>query len=196
MNAPVTDTFVEPDWKAPVDVAAAVNAAPTNETVKGYLLQAVLEEAKKAGKAWPGRAKYVGFKDYSIREHVETIAMGARVIYPELPIREGLRRLGRRAYPALLESLVGKVVFGALGRDLESALKIVSRGYQISATKGSAQLLDVGSNHALIKIWDIWTWPDAYHVGIFEGALTIYDKVGRIRVRLVQPTEAELQINW
>lgn len=187
--------FVEPSLTGPLDVDAYLRLVQPGATVKGMQFQALLDECARHGRAIPGR-RYVGFRDYPGAELVELLAMCAERIHPGEPPREGLRRLGHIAYPTLKKSLLGKIVFGALGGDIPSLLGLVTKGYALSASTGKASVLEVAETEAVIRLEDIYSFIDAWHVGIIEGATTTYAKDPVVRMKRLSPTSADFWIRW
>ncbi len=118
--------FKSPDMKRPVDVVAQQQLVMPGAMVKGMQLQALLDECKRKGRPLE-RRKYQSFLDYPGEELV--LAQAAALVWPDEPAREGLRRLGRVVYPTLKSSLIGRVVFGAVGADVRLLWPLVSKGY-------------------------------------------------------------------
>jgi uncharacterized protein (TIGR02265 family) len=58
------------------------------------------------------------FKEYPVDEHVRLLAAAADALYPGLPRRHVFVLLGRGAYVMMIETLIGRVIFGVLGRDI------------------------------------------------------------------------------
>lgn len=181
--------------KGPLDVDAYVRLVQPGATVKGMQFQGLLDECALHGRAIPGR-RYVGFRDYPGEELVELLAMCAERLYPDEPPREGLRRLGRIAYPTLKKSLLGKIVFGALGTDIRALLTLVTKAYQLSGNTGHASVLEVGDGEAIIHLEGIYTFIDAWHVGIIEGAVTTYAKDPIVKIKRLSPTAADFWVRW
>ena len=152
-----------------MDLSAVVATCKPDSTSKGRFLQGILDEVKKAGAVVEGPSQYIAFKDdYPIAEHVTLIANAARAIYPALPLREGMRRLGWLSFATIRDSLIGRVVFGVLGTDIQAITKLVSKAYEISGKGGQAELIDLYPDASRIRLRG-FVLVDTYHVGAFEG---------------------------
>jgi len=194
----MSDEFVRPDHDAPLDVDRLVARIPEKALVKGMFFQSALVQAKakdKAGRA-PGRDKYVAFQDYTVREHVTVLVDCAKIVYPERPLRQGLRQLGRDAYRIFLDSMLGKVMFSVAARRFDAALSLTSKAYKVVGNLSSAEIENVQPTSAVVHLRGVWNLPDCYHVGVFEEALDDYHRHGEILVRENRPDDVELKLCW
>jgi uncharacterized protein (TIGR02265 family) len=69
----------------------------------------------------PRFGRYVPFSDYPQADYVRVSAAAAQKLYPGIPLREGMRRLGRDDFGVFAASTFGKVILAAVG-DARSAL--------------------------------------------------------------------------
>jgi uncharacterized protein (TIGR02265 family) len=187
--------FVHPDFSAPVNLAAQKTLVQSGATVKGMQLTALLEECQRRGAPIAGR-RYTAFRDYPGEELLDLLVLAAGRAFPDVPCREGLRRLGHVAYPTLRESLVGRVVFGAVGADVMHVWGLVSKGYSVSGSTGKATLLELNEAEALLRLEGMYSFVDCWHVGIIEGAVEMYGFEANVMVKLTSPTSADLWVRW
>ena len=189
-------SFAEPPWTAPLDVAAELRRVPENLTQKGMFIIPMIVEAKKRGVVLPSaRDRYVPFQDYPLREHVALLAESAAAFYPEMPFRQALRRLGRGGYRAFLESTVGKVVWSSVS-DTHGALLGILRGYEIGVPGCSARVLERRDKAAVIRLERVPYFLDSHHVGCFEGALKAIGVEGHITLRLDSSHTGDFLCAW
>lgn len=189
--------FEVPDWNAPVDVDAQLEQTPSDVVVKGMYFEGLLREAAKRDvEAAPGHPKYRAFKDYPLRELMKLELDLVPKFFPEASLREGLRRLGWLAYPILIDSMIGKIIFGVLGDDIAKVFKVSAKGYAVSINRGRAVVLDSGPDFARIHLTEMYNFPDCYQLGVFEGALRYYGREGEIVVRTMSDIEVELFVRW
>lgn len=188
--------FEKPDFTAPVDVAAQKKLVPPGATTKGMQLQALVDECKRRGAPIEGR-RYTAFRDYSGEELLDLLVLAAERAWPSVPPREAMRRLGRVAFPAFRSSLIGRVIVGAFGpNDLSNAWKLLAKGYSISGSVGGASVVEIQPGEAVVRLEGIYSFVDAWHVGIFEGMVDAFDRVPEILVKLTSPTSADFLIRW
>jgi uncharacterized protein (TIGR02265 family) len=179
---------------APLDIAERLRAVPRQATVKGMFFDGPIAEAFRRSGDRPGQASYVAFKDYPLTEHIQVLVACAMAGYPDVPVREGLRRLGRDAFRTFLGSLAGKVLFTVAGRDFDAALGLVARSYAIAGPVGTAAVVERTPKAAVIHLKDIYNLPDCYHVGIFEAAMEYFAKDGEVLTRVRTPSDVDIKM--
>jgi len=186
--------FNPPDWSKPIDLERHLASIPVESKVKGLFFHSALEQAKAATGKVPGRETYHTLLDYPSSELARVLAECAGLMFPDLPLRKGLRYLGQKVFPMMRESTGGKLLFGVAGRDLVSAMKLVGRAYSLFSSNVTARLTSSQESLAVIEIRNAWTFPDCYHVGIFEGAVTSYGRHGMVTIREHSPCDVDLQV--
>lgn len=187
--------FVRPDFSAPLDVDAYLSTVPARATVKGMFFQDIVDALRDVGKERAG-VRYHAFHDYSLRDFMVFLVDAARELHPDVPTREGLRRIGQKAYPVFADTRLGKVVFGVLGSNLAVIMKMAAKGYALSLNVGRAETLDSGNSHTRIHLKEIYCFIDSYQVGVFEGAILAAKRTPDVSMRLISNSEAELLAQW
>ncbi|MDQ3035397.1 MAG: DUF2378 family protein [Myxococcota bacterium] len=191
------NAWSEPPWNAPLDADAVIEAVPAHAMINGMFIGAVVAGATARGVAVPSaRARYVGFHKYRIREHAQVLVEAARGMWPGLPLRQGLRKLGRATPGALVTSTIGRVVVGSVEGPFE-ILRGMARSYSIHAQPGSLEIIEAEPRAAVVRMRDVYHFLDSHHIGVFEGALR-YAKVSepRVRIRARSPSDADLLCEW
>jgi len=167
--------------------------------VKGWLILSVIEAARRNGVADLTPKRYVGFKDYPLREHLELLGQAAVRVRPlEAPLRT-LRELGRGVYPAFAESLVGKVVLSGLGSGRDGArggLPWVARVYKMTSNHATATVSELADGATVVELDGVWSFPDTYHVGIFEGAARAFGGDVAVVAKASSLSAATLTVRW
>jgi uncharacterized protein (TIGR02265 family) len=186
--------FQQPDWTSPLDIAERIRAVPRQATVKGMFFDGPIAEAFRRSGDRPGQVSYVAFKDYPLTEHIQVLVACAMAGYPDVPVREGLRRLGRDAFRTFLGSLAGKVLFTVAGRDFDAALGLVARSYAIAGPVGTATVVERTRDAAVIHLEEIYNLPDSYHVGVFEAAMEYFQKDGEVLTRVRSGSDVEIKM--
>ena len=187
--------FHAPDWDAPLDVGERIRAVPPEATVKGMFIEAPVAVVQQRSGQRIGREEYIPFKDYPVAEHNQVLAACAMAGYPDVPIREGLRRLGRDALRTFLDSLAGRVVFAAAGRNFDAALGLVARSYGITGPVGSATVVERSPDDAIIQLRRCFNFPDCYHVGVFEAAMEHFREPGEVLVRVLSICDVDIKMS-
>lgn len=193
------DAFRPVDWTRSLDPEAFYELMPAWATAKGMFFELVLDELDRHGlrASLPSRAaSYRGFKDYPYRDLLELEVAAAGLLHPRVSLREGLRRLGHLSFPMFCESMIGRVVFGVLGSDPGRVLKLAAKGYGIAANTGRAVPLEVGEFSGVLRLQTIYNFPAAYHVGLVEGALEMYDRNARVTVVEHSLVDVDIRAQW
>jgi uncharacterized protein (TIGR02265 family) len=189
-----TDSFVAPNFALPIDPAAQKRLVPAGATVKGMQLQGLLDEQSRSGHSPTGR--YVAFRDYPGEELIDRLVETAARCHPSLAPREGLRRVGHSAYGTLSRSTIGKVLFAVAGSVPRQFLTVAAQAYSVSGSTGAAEVLSAHDGEAVVRLTEIYSFVDSWHVGIFEGAFRAMGAPCVVRVRLRGPTSADLLLRW
>jgi uncharacterized protein (TIGR02265 family) len=163
--------FALPDHTSPLDVDELCERLPRTVMIRGMFLQGLVDMCAKRGKPLAGHSGYIAFKEYTVQTHVRLVADAAAALYPELPLRRAFAVLGREAYGVLVDSMIGRVVFGVLGRDIHRITRLVNKAYEVSGHGVTATLLDLGSHHSHVRIDGAVGLVDTYHLGAFEGVV-------------------------
>jgi uncharacterized protein (TIGR02265 family) len=61
---------------------------------------------------------------------------------------------------------------------------------------GVMSLVERGERRARVELRQIWPFPDAYQVGVFEGALQAIDLAGEVQVRVLSPCDVDFEVTW
>jgi uncharacterized protein (TIGR02265 family) len=189
--------FSEPDWTAPLDTASAIQAIPTTSTVSGMFLEALLVAARKnrvpVSAQWP--SQFATFRFYPLRDHGRLLAELAPLMLPDLPIRQALRVMGRTAPGVLLGSTVGKVVLGSV-EGVHDILDTVTRTFPINLKPSTAEIVDRGDNHALVRLTDVYLFMDCHQVGVLEGTMRHAGVRASVRIRPLAPGAMDYLLSW
>ncbi len=181
----------------PLDVQACIGAVPADATMSGLFLSAVVGAAGLAGhRLAHARAGYTGFRRYPLHEHCELLVEAARAIWPDVPIRQALRRLGRGAPRALVASVLGRVVLGSVEGPTE-VIRAMARSYPLHTTPGSLEIVDAARGRVVVRLRDIHHFLDSHHVGVFEGVLRHAEvESPSVRIEVLSRCDADLLCEW
>jgi uncharacterized protein (TIGR02265 family) len=195
LAATATETFVTPDPLAPIDLDERIARCPKNAGVKGMFFEAIVEKARARG--WDGgRERYVAFRGYPLEEWLEVLPTAARFAHPHVPTREGMRRFGQAAFEVFTSSTAGRVLFSMAGRNVRLAISLAGRAFDVIGSHGSVEILSNEPGRAVLGLRDMWDYIDAWHVGIYEGALTALGAAGTVRVKNHDLSNGDLELTY
>jgi len=186
--------FREPDHRAPLDVAALIAEVPAQNTAKGMFFEQLARAARQHGIGCD--ARYVAFRDYPLRDFMRLIAEYGRVRFPGLPAREALRRVGWEAFPTLMSSVAGRVLFAFAGREVRSALRLAPDAYKHSLSHCSVRSRLNTAGQAVLEYRDVWNFPDCYQVGAIEGGCRAFGADAAVRLCVRSSASVDMLIRW
>jgi uncharacterized protein (TIGR02265 family) len=187
--------FLPADDRAPFSAEDYLQAIPPKARVRGMFFNSYIEQAEKRGIALDAKS-HVSFKLYPLDDWARFALEVSRAFWPDEPLRGGLRRAGLAAYPTFADSLIGRIIFGAVGKDVGLVLRLAGKGYEHSLEPGSCTVVEVGDHYALLVLKDVYTFVDVYHVGVFEGVLAACGRKGQVFCKRNSVSAAEFYITW
>ncbi len=186
----------DPPWSSPLDAASRLRAIPDDATITGVFLSGVRDLARSSEVTLEGaRASYVAFKHYPLREHAELMVECAAKVWPALPLRQSLRKMGRGGAGVLIASHVGRVVFGSVEGPLE-LIAAMARSYGLHVKPGLAEVEPDGARRAVVRMRDIHYFLDSHHVGVFEGVLRHGKVQPSVQIRARSDADADFLLTW
>ncbi len=189
------EEFRVPDFSAPLDTRARIATAPEDGWVRGMFFHEIASRAATRLGRPVARERYVGFKAYPLREYLHLLVEAAGILHPDAPIREGLRRIGHLAYPTFAASTVGGILFSVAG-DFVGALRLASQAFRVAVHPGRVEIRRVEGKGAIAELRSMYSFAEAYQVGVFEGAMTAFGVTGDVRVRVLSVSEVDLRLTW
>lgn len=156
----------------------------------------MVTEGKRRRMTWQApRERYIPFTLYPLREHARILVDYGGELFPKHSMRQVLRKLGRGAPDALLDSTLGKVTLGAAQgvRDIVAAF---AKAYELSLQPGRAFITEEGHRQLVVKLEAVHYFLDSHHVGAFEGALNRAGVRGKVAVASLDGGSAELLLTW
>lgn len=188
--------FVEPPWDVELDPQLYFDDTPSEALVKGMYPKGLIDQLNARGTPAEGYGRFRAFKDYPLVDYMRLEVDAARLMFPDVSLREGLRRVGWTAYPILRESLIGKVIFGAFGDSVGGIVKLASKAYRSSLTMGHAETLEQGEGHAIVRLSQMYNFADSYQVGVFEGVLRHQEREGGVLIKAEQRWQVDVYMWW
>lgn len=191
--------FVAPRFDRDLDVEAYLERVPPDAYCKGMFFRDVLEAVRSVDSNAArhlARRRYLPFKDYPLREHMEMTAEAVRLLYPGTPTREAMRRLGWLAYSSFVDSMIGRIVFGVLGHDMDKIFEVGPKSFEVSLTMGRATAERLGDRHWQYTFESIFGYLDAYYVGVVEGPIRYHGHTPDVRLHLTTLSDGVMDIRW
>jgi uncharacterized protein (TIGR02265 family) len=118
-----------------LDIDEQARNIPLDFVVKGAFFARLRERAGKKFDAIlqtlahpPRFGRYMPFSDYPQADYLRVAAAATRAVHPNLPFREGLRRVAREDFKIFSETTLGRVVLAAAG-DARSAMLATAKIY-------------------------------------------------------------------
>jgi uncharacterized protein (TIGR02265 family) len=186
--------FHEVDLQAPLDVEARIAETPLTATVKGMFMEPLARSARQAGVACEPR--YLAFREYPLRDFMRLLASCARTRYPSTPIRDAFRHLGREAFPALMSSVAGRVIFTFARGDARGALRLAPEGYKHSLSHCSVRNRLSTPEQVVLELRAVWNFPECYHVGVVEGGCLAFGPQPKVKTRVLSPCAVDMLVRW
>jgi uncharacterized protein (TIGR02265 family) len=186
--------FVDPDLQSPLDVEARLAQTPSSAGAKGMFFEQLARSARRSGVAC--EARYVPFRDYPLQDFMRLLTDYARARFPKLPLREAFRRVGWDAFPTLMNSVAGKVIFAFARGDAHGVLRLAPDGYKHSLSHCKVSLRVSSPGQVVLEYRDVWNFPECYHVGVVEGACRAFGSEARVRTRVLSPCNVDMLIRW
>jgi len=197
--------FLPPDFQSELDVEFYLARVPQNARCKGMFFRDVLAAIRYGAPldrnldddlGPHAHARYLPFKDYPLRSHMDLTSRAVKLLYPDRTLRQGMRQLGWLAYSAFVQSMVGRIVLGVLGSDLEQIFAAAPKSIELSMTRGRATAERVGERHFRYDFRDIYGYLDSYYVGVVEGPIRHHGFRPDVRLALTSPSDGIMDIRW
>jgi uncharacterized protein (TIGR02265 family) len=187
--------FVDPPWEAPLSVERALQAIPRGATISGMFFVALVQGAQQRNVSLPfSESRYLPFKFYSLHEFAPLLVDGAQQFHPALPLRQGLRRIGKVGPKALLSSTLGKVTLG-VAAGVHEAVTAFAKTYSLNVKPSHCEVVRQSERTVVVRL-EVPYFIDSHHVGAFEGILEYAGVKGSVRIAKESETRAELLLEW
>lgn len=166
-----SEDYRPPDLAAPLPTKRILDGIPSDATVKTGFLRAIVRDLEENGHHLPHLQLRSDFIDHSTREAAEVLLLAADRLYPDVPKREALRRLGWSIFPAFLSMVIGRVVFGALNHDVHAIAAAAPRGLAVSMSHARCTVAKLEATAIELSIVEYHLFPDCFLLGVIEGGL-------------------------
>ncbi len=193
----------EPRLDVAIDLQAHLNLVEPSATVKGMFCSQLFEHTQRvspktdlAAEANVPARRYLAFKDYPYSEWLRLCVTASRCCFAHLPLAHALRKMGNEAYETMLSSVLGKVLFLALGRDVGRVLENGPRAYGVTIRCGSVTARRVGPKQIQYQYKGMPGLLETYQVGVIEGAVVATGGRPKLAIELEDLAHATIDIQW
>ncbi len=194
MPPPPPPGFALPDWTGPLELDAQLAATPDDIMVRGVLIEGLRRRAITMGVDL-GLDRFIPFKGYPIRAQLEILVQASERLNPDRP-REGLRWIGQLAMPSVLETMLGKVMLGVLGKNPRSVFERAQHAFKSFGAKTTIKLHSQSDDHVHMHYIDAYAFPRWYHVGFIEGTVSALHHTPSVWTKIHSLTEVEYWCTW
>jgi uncharacterized protein (TIGR02265 family) len=195
--------FTGPTLTHEVDVDGYLSACPAQATTRGtffrFLRDAIEEQVGADPRLLEGLAntEWTAFRKYPLRDFMQLSVNVARIVHAGEAISEGLRRVGRLAFPSLAATMAGRVVLFAFGERLENVIMALPKAYAVSVPGTRIETTELGPQRYRITMRSVHNFVDTYHLGVLEGAVLAMGQQPRIDVQVGdRPCDAVFEGGW
>jgi uncharacterized protein (TIGR02265 family) len=195
-------TYAEPAWDAPLDGQTYLRACPTSATIKGMFTGAIVAEARRRGVTLAAATadKYHGFLDYPLVDHLRLVLEASPIFWPDMSLRQSLRKMGRAAVNTFLTTTIGRAVLGGFTSPeaVPHAMNALVRAYSISMSRPTPQfsVREVADTSCIVRVTDFWIFNDSHQIGIFEGVCRVCGVHADVTLWSEGLSSAEFRIAW
>lgn len=199
-----TSRFERPADEVQVDVDAHLRSCPTAATTRGTFFQFVadlVEREHRSPAPSPthglSRRHWVPWNSYPLADFMRLAVDAARLLHRDRPLGEGLRRLGRMAYPSFAATMAGRVVLYAFGDDIDAMMQAVPRAYAVSLSHAVASSRRIEPRRWEVRMQNVYNFADTYHLGVIEGALVARGVEPDVRLRkCARLCDIDFDVRW
>lgn len=189
--------FHRPRFDTPVDLDGHLRLLPPGATCKGMFFIDLFARLGKLATARdlaiaagvPER-RYVPFLSYPMEDMMRLEVAAARVLHPRLPVGEGLRRGGQRAFDLVLDTVIGRALLAVAGRDVATMLLRSARAYRSLTGIGALEVKQISPLEFHIHAREMPLFLETYQVGVLEGTLRHCNVRGDIWIEVRSLAEA------
>lgn len=181
----------EDPWQ---EYVARIAEAPESGTVRGLYFTEILRLAPDAMNA--ERRRFIPFSKYPLREFMRLLVDAGQLAHEGRDPADALQRLGRTTYTTFAASMAGMTLLAGLSVDIVRLLDLLPKIYPLTMDPGSARVLWRGEAEAVVHLRDLWTFPEAYQVGVWLGALEALDLIGTMDVIRHSWSSVDFHVRW
>jgi uncharacterized protein (TIGR02265 family) len=124
------------------------------------------------------------FGKYPLRDFMRLAANAATLLYPNKPLAEALRLVGRLAYSGFASTMADRVVLFALGEAIDDVISAAPKAYSVTIPDAVVKVTRLEPRRVVFELRNVYCFVDTYHRGVIEGALIAFGSTPRIETRM------------
>jgi len=115
---------------------------------------------------------------------------------PSKSAATALLELGYGVYSQFASSIAGTAIFAMAQLDFRRVCELSPKAYGVTLKPGGTEVVHAGPNDAVVRLVQVWAYPDVFHTGIWLGAMEACGASGTIEVKRRLPSSVELHMHW
>jgi uncharacterized protein (TIGR02265 family) len=135
------------------------------------------------------------FRNYSVREYLQELAMAAAVLDPSNPY-DAMRMIWRNTPRYWTSSIIGRSLVRLLHPDPLSAWRWCERHREHFCNYGSWRLEVRSADYAIMHYFDEYIWIDGAHRGGAESLLDACGVEGTVEPEVISPYSGRMHVRW
>jgi uncharacterized protein (TIGR02265 family) len=180
------------DW---VDLAGRIESVPEDAKIRGMFLSEALRLAPRLVKS-NIRTHYIPFSLYPVREYMRLLLRIARARYHSRPAASALLELGFGVYSQFAASMAGTAIFAMAQLDFKRVCELSPKAYSVTLKPGRTEVVHAALNDSVVKLREVWVYPDIFHAGIWLGAMEACGVTGSIEVIRHSLSDVDFHMKW
>jgi uncharacterized protein (TIGR02265 family) len=170
---------------------ARIDETPPDTMIRGMFFRTLMKSAPNVASA-----RYVPFSLYPVREYMELVLQTARSRWPEENPATAVLRAGGGVYSLFASSLAGSVIFSVADVDFRRVVELSPKAYGVTLRPGEIEVLSVADNEAVLRMRNVWPFPDIFHAGIWLGAMDSFNVTGEIEITRQSLCDVDYKLTW
>jgi uncharacterized protein (TIGR02265 family) len=131
-----------------------------------------------------------------VSEYMDLLLRIARARSASKSAATALLELGFGVYSQFASSIAGTALFSVAQLDFKRICELSPKAYSITLKPGRTEVIRASTNEAVVRLRDVWVYPDIFHAGIWLGAMDACRVSGTIEVKRRSLNDAEFHMQW
>jgi len=177
-----------------LECQARIQDAPDAGTVRGLYFSEILRLVPALRSC--NRRRYVPFSKYPLREYMQLLVDAAQFAHPGKEPERALRELGMTTYGTFAASMAGASLLSSPAFHDGRLLDLAPQAYPLTIEPGSVEIVSRSTHDAVVKLRDLWTFPESFQKGVWLGAMRMLGIDGSIDVIRHGWCSVDFHVRW